>query len=646
MTSQEEHDQPPLSSVSVSNGSALSNGVNGNVNQAFETKDEPNFLTWDCRYSGTNRSSYKCHIKHTCEILGTDNCKRCLLESNLQGLYDRNYNSIVGKGRGDDACVLSLRSHLLTELTGSGKGSGHRKKSSSAPSSIRLPKQKQKSKISKCQGSSDTWKINLDQFKSGRKILESEKDLPKSLRSFYKQQAALIDSYESLSRDSQSCDGRNAADLLKKATFYSKLTFFVNLFLLIAKSIAAGISGSMAIITSLVDSVVDLASGIVLWVTARTIRKGNLYSYPQGRSRLEPLAIIVLSVIMGVASLQLIKESVTKIIGLSDRSMKPPVVDAITIVISITTVGKYGVISITTVGKYSVISITSVGKYGVISMTAVGKYGVISMTAVGKYGVISITTVGKHGVISITTVGKYGVISITTVGKYGVISITTVGKHGVISITTVGKHGVISITTVGKHGVISITTVGKYGVISITTVVVKFVLFLVCRRIKSPTIQALAQDHRNDVISNTLAILCGYIGSEEIRQQTKNINLAYVDPVGAILISLYIAVTWYILGRIQVRIITGLTAKPEFLSKIIWICLNHHRDIRYVTSVKAVHSGYTFVVEVGILLPEDMSLKAAHTIGESLEKVLENTQHVDRVFVHMNCTENDNPTFY
>ncbi|XP_033764124.1 metal tolerance protein 11-like isoform X3 [Pecten maximus] len=514
MTSQEEHDQPPLSSVSVSNGSALSNGVNGNVNQAFETKDEPNFLTWDCRYSGTNRSSYKCHIKHTCEILGTDNCKRCLLESNLQGLYDRNYNSIVGKGRGDDACVLSLRSHLLTELTGSGKGSGHRKKSSSAPSSIRLPKQKQKSKISKCQGSSDTWKINLDQFKSGRKILESEKDLPKSLRSFYKQQAALIDSYESLSRDSQSCDGRNAADLLKKATFYSKLTFFVNLFLLIAKSIAAGISGSMAIITSLVDSVVDLASGIVLWVTARTIRKGNLYSYPQGRSRLEPLAIIVLSVIMGVASLQLIKESVTKIIGLSDRSMKPPVVDAITIVISI------------------------------------------------------------------------------------------------------------------------------------TTVVVKFVLFLVCRRIKSPTIQALAQDHRNDVISNTLAILCGYIGSEEIRQQTKNINLAYVDPVGAILISLYIAVTWYILGRIQVRIITGLTAKPEFLSKIIWICLNHHRDIRYVTSVKAVHSGYTFVVEVGILLPEDMSLKAAHTIGESLEKVLENTQHVDRVFVHMNCTENDNPTFY
>ncbi|XP_069111941.1 uncharacterized protein [Argopecten irradians] len=507
MTSQEEQDQTNLSSVRVINSSALSNGVNGNINHAFETKDESAFLARDVRFFGTNRSSYKCHIKHTCEILGTDNCKRCLMESNLQGLYDRNYNSIVGKGPGDDECVLSLRSHLLAQL--SSKGGGHRRKSSSAPSSIRLTKPR--SKGHKGQGSSDTWKINLDQFKGGRKILEGEKDLPKSLRSFYKQQSALIDSYERLSRDDQSCDARDAAELLKKATFYSKLTFFVNLLLLIAKSIAAGISGSMAIITSLVDSVVDLASGIVLWVTARAIRKGNPYSYPQGRNRLEPLAIIVLSVIMGVASLQLIKESVTKIIGLSDRTTRPPVVDTITIAISV------------------------------------------------------------------------------------------------------------------------------------ITVVVKFVLFLVCRRINSPTIQALAQDHRNDVVSNTVAILCGYVGSEEMRQQTRILSLAYVDPVGAILISLYIAVTWYILGRTQVKIITGLTAKPEFLSKIIWVCLNHHRDIRYVTSVKAVHSGYTFVVEVGILLPEDMSLKAAHTIGESLEKVLENTQHVDRVFVHMDCTENDNP---
>ncbi|OWF36644.1 Metal tolerance protein 5 [Mizuhopecten yessoensis] len=498
-----------LTSVSVISGSSLNNGGTGNISKTFESTDEPNFLTRNFGYFGTNRSSFTCQIKHTCENLGTINCKRCLWESNLQGLYDRNRNAVVGTDRRDDTCVLSLRSHLLEELFGN--GGEKRRKSSSAPSSIRLPKQKQKSKIAKGEGTHDTWKISLDQFKSGRKILESEKDLPKSLRSFYKQQAALIDSYESLSRDDQSCNAKDAAELLKRATFYSKLTFFANLLLLIAKSIAAGLSGSMAIITSLVDSVVDLASGIVLWITARAIRKGNPYSYPQGRNRLEPLAVIILSVIMGVASLQLIKESVMKIIGLADKSMRPPVVDTLTIVISV------------------------------------------------------------------------------------------------------------------------------------ATVVVKFVLYLLCRRIKSPTIQALAQDHRNDVVSNTIALLFGYIGSEEIRQTTKNVNLAYLDPVGAILISLYIAFTWFILGRIQVRIITGLTAKPEFLSKIIWICLNHHRDIRYVTSVKAVHSGYTFVVEVGILLPEDMSLKAAHTIGESLEKELEKTQHVDRVFVHMNCTENNNP---
>jgi len=40
----------------------------------------------------------------------------------------------------------------------------------------------------------------------------------------------------------------------------------------------------------------------------------------------------------------------------------------------------------------------------------------------------------------------------------------------------------------------------------------KLILFLICRRIESPATQALAQDHRNDIISNSGAIACGLIG--------------------------------------------------------------------------------------------------------------------------------------
>ena len=43
-------------------------------------------------------------------------------------------------------------------------------------------------------------------------------------------------------------------------------------------------------------------------------------------------------------------------------------------------------------------------------------------------------------------------------------------------------------------------------------IVTKLVLFLVCRRIDNPSVQALAKDHLNDVISNSGAIACGMIG--------------------------------------------------------------------------------------------------------------------------------------
>ena len=53
----------------------------------------------------------------------------------------------------------------------------------------------------------------------------------------------------------------------------------------------------------------------------------------------------------------------------------------------------------------------------------------------------------------------------------------------------------------------------KHNIIVVLSVsVIKLVLFLICRRYKTPSVDALSQDHRNDVLSNTLALACGYIG--------------------------------------------------------------------------------------------------------------------------------------
>jgi hypothetical protein len=43
-------------------------------------------------------------------------------------------------------------------------------------------------------------------------------------------------------------------------------------------------------------------------------------------------------------------------------------------------------------------------------------------------------------------------------------------------------------------------------------IVSKAILFVLCYRIKSPTMSALAEDSRNDVASNIVALACGLIG--------------------------------------------------------------------------------------------------------------------------------------
>ena len=78
---------------------------------------------------------------------------------------------------------------------------------------------------------------------------------------------------------------------------------------MIIKIVGAVISKSLSVISSVVDSVVDLMTSLILIWTARKIKNRDVYKYPGGRTRLEPIAIVILSVIMCSASVQVIFES-------------------------------------------------------------------------------------------------------------------------------------------------------------------------------------------------------------------------------------------------------------------------------------------------------------------------------------------------
>ncbi|CAF1151635.1 unnamed protein product, partial [Didymodactylos carnosus] len=150
---------------------------------------------------------------------------------------------------------------------------------------------------------------------------------------------------------------------------------------------------------------------------------------------------------------------------------------------------------------------------------------------------------------------------------------------------------------------------------------IKLVLFVLCYRLKNPTMYALAEDHRNDVASNIVALACGLLGSFALRQKI-NQKAIVIDPVGAIVIS-------------QIKRLSGFTAKPEFLQQVTWVTLQHSPLITKIDTVRAFHFGTSFLVEVDIVLPEVMSLKEAHDIGEQLQKKLEDLPEVERAFVHL-----------
>lgn len=57
-------------------------------------------------------------------------------------------------------------------------------------------------------------------------------------------------------------------------------------------------SGSMAIAASTLDSLLDLMAGCILWFTHLSMKNINIYKYPIGKLRMQPVGIIVFAAIM------------------------------------------------------------------------------------------------------------------------------------------------------------------------------------------------------------------------------------------------------------------------------------------------------------------------------------------------------------
>lgn len=89
---------------------------------------------------------------------------------------------------------------------------------------------------------------------------------------------------------------------------------YANIFLLAFKVYATVRSGSLAIAASTLDSLLDLMAGGILWFAHSSMKNINIYKYPIGKLRVQPVGIIIFAAIMATLGFQVLVEAVEQLV--------------------------------------------------------------------------------------------------------------------------------------------------------------------------------------------------------------------------------------------------------------------------------------------------------------------------------------------
>jgi divalent metal cation (Fe/Co/Zn/Cd) transporter len=109
----------------------------------------------------------------------------------------------------------------------------------------------------------------------------------------------------------------------------------------------------------------------------------------------------------------------------------------------------------------------------------------------------------------------------------------------------------------------------------------------------------------------------------------------FSDPIGGILISLYILVRWVGTCHEQFMLLLGQSAERDFLCRLTYLAANFDERILKVDTVIAYRLGAKCHAEVHVVLPADMPLRVAHDIGEALEQNIEKIEDIELAWVHL-----------
>ncbi|KAJ0953136.1 putative cation efflux protein [Helianthus annuus] len=324
---------------------------------------------------------------------------------------------------------------------------------------------------------------------------KSSPSLTQGEKEYYEKQFATLKSFEEVDGIVSSDHGIVEEDMDEQIQQERamKISNYANILLLAFKIFATIETGSIAIAASTLDSLLDLMAGGILWFTHLSMQSINLYKYPIGKLRVQPVGIIIFAAIMATLGFQVLIQAVEQLM-----ENKP-----------------------------------------------------------------------AEKMSSLQLLWLY--------------------------------------------------------IIMLTATVVKLALWLYCRSSGNEIVRAYAKDHYFDVVTNVVGLVAAVLGDK--------FNW-WIDPVGAIILAVYTIVNWSGTVKENAVSLVGQSAPPEIMQKLTYL-VTRHPKVKRVDTVRAYTFGVLYFVEVDIELPEDLSLKEAHAIGESLQINIEKLVEVERAFVHL-----------
>jgi len=168
----------------------------------------------------------------------------------------------------------------------------------------------------------DKVRAALDPERTADVDLARAKGLSQGEREYYEKQFATLRTFEEVEalcmpgefESDESDHGAFEDKEQKQSEFAMKISNYANIVLLVFKVYATIRTGSMAIAASTLDSLLDFMAGGILWFTHLSMKRVNIYKYPIGKLRVQPVGIIVFAAIMATLGFQVLVQAVEQLV--------------------------------------------------------------------------------------------------------------------------------------------------------------------------------------------------------------------------------------------------------------------------------------------------------------------------------------------